>query len=63
VDEIVANDYDLSINKYKEVEKVKVEYENPKTVFKRIAKLQDEINAAMDELGRVILSEVEGSVN
>jgi len=49
VDEIVANDYDLSINKYKEVEKVKVEYESPKTVFKRIAKLQDEINAAMDE--------------
>jgi len=58
VDEIIANDYDLSINKYKEVEKVKVEYENPKTVFKRIAKLQDEINAAMEELGRVILSEV-----
>ena len=49
VEEIVANDYDLSINKYKEVEKVKVEYENPKTVFKRIAKLQDEINAAMEE--------------
>ena len=49
VDEIRANDYDLSINKYKEVEKVKVEYENPKSVFKRIAKLQDEINAAMEE--------------
>ena len=49
MDEIVANDYDLSINKYKEVEKVKVEYESPKSVFKRIAKLQDEINAAMDE--------------
>ncbi|SHH43264.1 type I restriction enzyme M protein [Fibrobacter sp. UWH9] len=49
VDEIVANDYDLSINKYKEVEKVKVEYENPKVVFKRIQKLQGEINAAMDE--------------
>ena len=30
-------------------EKVKVEYESPKSVFKRIAKLQDEINAAMDE--------------
>ena len=49
VDEIIANDYDLSINKYKEVEKVKVEYESPKTVFNRIAKLQDEINAAMEE--------------
>ena len=49
VEEIIANDYDLSINKYKEVEKVKVEYESPKTVFKRIQKLQDEINAAIDE--------------
>ncbi|SHL36081.1 class I SAM-dependent DNA methyltransferase [Fibrobacter sp. UWH6] len=49
VDEIVANDYDLSINKYKEVEKVKVEYENPKVVFARIQALQGEINAAMDE--------------
>jgi type I restriction enzyme M protein len=48
-DEIVANDYDLSINKYKEVEKVKVEYESPKVVFKRIKKLQDEITAAMTE--------------
>ena len=49
VDEIVANDYDLSINKYKEVEKVKVEYESPKAVFKRIKKLQDDITAAMTE--------------
>ncbi|MCQ2053935.1 MAG: type I restriction-modification system subunit M [Fibrobacter sp.] len=48
-EEIVANDYDLSINKYKEVEKVKVEYESPKAVFKRIKKLQDEITAAMTE--------------
>ncbi len=51
VDEIVANDYDLSINKYKEVEKVKVEYESPKVVYKRIQKLQEEINAAMEEFG------------
>ena len=47
--EIVDNDYDLSINKYKEVEKVKVEFESPKVVMKRIKKLQAEINAAMDE--------------
>ena len=49
VEEIIANDYDLSINKYKEVEKVKVEYESPKVVYKRIQKLQEEINAAMEE--------------
>ena len=33
VEEIRDNDYDLSINKYKEVERVKVEYEAPEVIF------------------------------
>ena len=49
VEEIRANDYDLSINKYKEVEKVKVEYEDPSVVLGRIEGLQSEINAAFAE--------------
>lgn len=49
VEEIRANDYDLSINKYKEVEKVKVEYEEPSIVLGRIESLQSEINAAIAE--------------
>ncbi len=49
VAEIIANDYDLSINKYKEVEKVKVEYEQPSVVFGRIESLQTEISAAIKE--------------
>jgi len=49
VDEIRANDYDLSINKYKEVEKVKVEYEEPSVVLGRIESLQSEITAAIAE--------------
>ena len=49
VDEIRANDYDLSINKYKEVEKVKVEYEAPQVVLGRIEALQGEITAAIKE--------------
>lgn len=49
VDEIRGNDYDLSINKYKEVEKVKVEYEDPAVVLGRIQALQSEITAAFDE--------------
>ena len=49
VEEIRANDYDLSINKYKEVEKVKVEYEDPSVVLGRIESLQSEINAALKE--------------
>ena len=43
VEEIRNNDYDLSINKYKEIEKVKVEYEDPAVVFSRIESLQNEI--------------------
>ena len=49
VEDIRANDYDLSINKYKEVERVKVEYEAPEIIFGKIASLQDEINTAMSE--------------
>lgn len=49
VEEIRANDYDLSINKYKEVEKVKVEYEEPSVVLSRIESLQSEITAAIAE--------------
>ena len=49
VSEIRDNDYDLSINKYKEVEKVKVEYEKPDVVLGRIEALQSDINAAFKE--------------
>ncbi len=49
VDEIRNNDYDLSINKYKEVERVKVEYEAPEVIFGKIATLQQDINNAMAE--------------
>ena len=49
VEEIKKNDYDLSINKYKEVEKVKVEYEKPEVVLGRIEALQAEITAAIKE--------------
>jgi len=49
VDDIRANDYDLSINKYKEVDKVKVEYEEPSVVLGRIESLQSEITAAIAE--------------
>lgn len=49
VQEIRDNDYDLSINKYKEIERVKVEYDAPEVIFARIEKLQSEINEAMDE--------------
>lgn len=49
VEEIREKGYDLSINKYKEVEKVKVEYEKPEVVLGRIEVLQREINEAIKE--------------
>jgi len=54
VDEIRANDYDLSINKYKEVERVKVEYEKPDVILGRIKSLQAEINSAMSDLEKML---------
>ena len=47
--DIVANDYDLSINKYKEVERVKVEYEDPDVVLARLEGLQNQVAEAMAE--------------
>ena len=48
-DEIREKDYDLSINKYKEVEKVKVEYEPSNVILGRIEKTEEEIVAALKE--------------
>jgi len=45
--EIVENDYDLSINKYKKVDRVVVEYEKPETVLARIKSLQTLIDLAI----------------
>ena len=49
VDEIKANDYDLSFKKYKETEKVKVNYEKPEVVLGRIKALQTEISDAINK--------------
>ena len=49
VEEIREKDYDLSINKYKEVERKKVTYEAPEILFGRITTLEQEIAAALEE--------------
>ena len=49
VEDIIANDYDLSINKYKEVEREKVEYDAPEVILGRIESLESEISAAINE--------------
>ena len=55
VEEIRANDYVLSINKYKEVEREVVEYEKPEVILDRIDALESEINAALNEFRSMFL--------
>jgi type I restriction enzyme M protein len=48
--EIAANGYDLSINRYKEVEHEEIEHLPPKNILAKLAKLEEEIQAGMKEL-------------
>ena len=48
--EIEENEYDLSINRYKEVEYKAVEYDPPEVILKRLAELEDEISKGREEL-------------
>ena len=54
VDEIKDNDYDLSINKYKEIEYEKVEYEPTEVILKKINDLEKEIQAGLAELEELL---------
>ena len=48
--EIAGNDYDLSINRYKELEYEAVEYDPPMVILKRLGKLEAEIAEGRVEL-------------
>lgn len=52
--DIVANDYDLSINKYKEIEYKKVEYPSTKEIYEELERLETEINTEMAELKKLL---------
>ena len=49
VDEIRQKGYDLSINKYKEIERERVEYEAPEVILARITNLETQITDALNE--------------
>ena len=53
-DEIISNDYDLSINKYKKTEYVAVEYPPTSEIMANIRELELEIGSAMDELEKML---------
>ena len=48
--EIASNDYDLSINKYKEVEYEEVVYDAPSAILERIEAIESEISKGFKEL-------------
>ncbi len=50
VQDIIANDYDLSINKYKEVEREKVDYEPVKEILARLQQTEGEYVKGFEEL-------------
>ena len=49
VEEIREKGYDLSMNKYKEVEREVVTYDAPEVIMERIANLETQINDALNE--------------
>ena len=49
-EDIAANKYDLSINRYKEVEYQQEQYEDPKVILQRLKGLEREILADLDQL-------------
>ena len=53
-EEIVENDYDLSINKYKEIIVKKKEYEKPEIILKRVIEMEDEIQQKLKELEDIL---------
>lgn len=54
VDEIRNNGYDLSINKYKEIEYEAVAYEKPEVILSSIKKLEDDIIGGISELEELL---------
>ena len=54
VEDIIANDYDLSINKYKEVVYEKVEYEPTDVIMGKIEAIETEIQTEFAELKKLL---------
>jgi type I restriction enzyme M protein len=52
--DIISNNFDLSINRYKEVVYEEETYENPKVILKSLKALENEIMADLDELERLL---------
>ena len=58
IEEIREKEYDLSINKYKEVERETVVYDRPEVILERIGKLEHQIAEALAEFQTKYMEEV-----
>lgn len=54
VQEIIDNDYDLSINKYKEIVYEKIEYPPTSEILAEVKELNDKIAKGLEELGEML---------
>ena len=54
VNDIIGNDYDLSLNRYKETVYEEVKYDEPKVILQRIKALQTAMNQGIAELEKVL---------
>ncbi|WP_008308266.1 class I SAM-dependent DNA methyltransferase [Leptolyngbya sp. PCC 6406] len=53
-EEIAANGYDLSINRYKEIEYEEVQYDPPKVILQRLRELEDDIRQDLNALEEML---------
>ncbi len=53
-DEIASQGYDLSINRYKEVEYEETAYEPPRVILQKLRSLETEIKADLDALEKLL---------
>ncbi len=54
VDEIRKNEYDLSINKYKEIERVKVEYESSSSLLSQLSQIEEKYAEGYEKLVKML---------
>ena len=52
--DVAANDYDLSINRYKEVVYDEIEYQAPAEILDELTRLEEEIQKGIEELKAIL---------
>lgn len=53
-EEIAENNYDLSINRYKEIVYEEVEYEKPEVIIEHVKELEEEIYIGLDKIEKLV---------